>query len=160
MLEAITMSASLQNFLNPILVQILIAVLGVLGAVVTSWWSYRAAAEASEQKIREIELAYRHKLDENYLAHARSHIDTLYMPINHCLSTLAAQHYKLKARVASDKSAEVELRQACENYVKEIEGLLYYEKDVYLTPRLYESLHSFTEFIREVTLGLVDKGKS
>jgi len=74
----------------PLWAQIVIAILGsgtvgaIAGAISSSF--------ASRQKIKELEVTYRQKLDDSYLTNARQHIDSLYMPINISLSKLADKY--------------------------------------------------------------------
>lgn len=68
---------------------ILVALIGTTGVIVGAILTFLASAFAAQQKIKELEVTYRQKLDDTYLTNARLHIDTLYMPINISLSQLA-----------------------------------------------------------------------
>ncbi len=68
---------------------ILVALIGTVGVIVGAMLTFLASAFAAKQKIKELEVTYRQKLNETYLTNARLHIDTLYMPINLSLTQLA-----------------------------------------------------------------------
>jgi len=76
---------------------ILVALIGTTGIIVGAILTFFASAFTAQQKIKELDVAYRQKLDENYLANARLHIDTLYLPINIGLTKLVAEYRKFKS---------------------------------------------------------------
>jgi hypothetical protein len=104
---------------------------------------------AARQKIKELEVTYRQRLEENYRTNASSHIDTLYIPLNIILNKLDKQLKVLLDRIDYEKEAAIdEFRKACGEYIDEIWDLISQGKDVYLTGELEKRLRSFTEFIR------------
>jgi gas vesicle protein len=68
---------------------ILVALIGTVGVIIGAILTFLASAFTAKQKIKELEVTYRQKLNEIYLTNARFHIDTLYMPINISLTQLA-----------------------------------------------------------------------
>jgi len=61
---------------------ILVALIGTPGLVIGAILSFVVSAFSARQKIRELELTYRQKLDENISTNARLHLDDLYIPLN------------------------------------------------------------------------------
>src|SRR5437899_1966738 len=97
----------------PLWAQIVIAILGsgtiggIAGAISSSF--------ASRQKIKELELAYNQKSEENYRKNISAHLQTIYIPINIALSKLFNQYNKYRWSEPSNRQqAEAELRLVCE----------------------------------------------
>lgn len=54
----------------------------------------------ARQQIRQLEITYRQKLNDNFLQNTRQYIDTLYIPINKSLSKLEDSYQTYKRRKA------------------------------------------------------------
>lgn len=118
----------------------LIATIGVVaGAVLTSL----AAAYSARQKVREIELTYRQKLRENYLANARLYTNNIYVPISIAFRKLGDGHQRFRSR----KDTEDDFRYICSEYEKTISNLFERGADAFLTTELEERLRSFNNFL-------------
>jgi hypothetical protein len=75
----------------------LVALIGTIGVIVGAILTFLASAFAAKQKIKELDITYQQKLDETYLANARLHIDTIYLPINIGLTKLATEYRKFQS---------------------------------------------------------------
>ena len=153
---------------------ILVALIGASGIIVGAILTFLASTIAAQQKIKEINIAYKQKLDETYLANARMHIDTVYLPINIGLTNLAADYRKFKSHYQTfyqptlfsvldelsaererqeweEKNEEIkeEFRQACREFLEKISELTSQGKDAYLIVKLDEQLQSFTDFLED-----------
>src|SRR5713226_2595241 len=78
----------------PLWAQIVIALLGssIFGAIA----GVVSSSIAARQKFRELNIAYRHKLNDNLLQNTRQYIDTLYIPINRSLCKLEDKYEDCK----------------------------------------------------------------
>jgi hypothetical protein len=124
------------------------ALAGVLLTTVTTFF-------ANRQKIKEIELEYKHKLDEIYRTNARQYIDPLYKPLNRILTKLEGQYDAfLRGRYACenieelDTSDEERLKQAFEEFFASVSELLSDGDSGYLTLELDEALSDFSFFLK------------
>jgi hypothetical protein len=128
----------------------LIAAAGVVvGALVTAL----AAAYAAKQKTREVELTYRQKLQDNYLANARQFIEEVYVPISIALGTLS-DAFQFAKQFIDDKAGTID--PAAQNffgtsrdaYMLTIDDLFARGADAYLTSAVEIRLRSFNSFLR------------
>jgi hypothetical protein len=69
--------------------------LGIFTAILGNWFVVRA-------KIREVDLLYRQKLADSYLATAREYTRAIYVPLNVLLSTIADAYLELREHVDFD----------------------------------------------------------
>ena len=149
---------------------IFVAAIGATGLIIGAILTFLGTAFTAKQKITELEISYRQKMDENYLSNVRSHIETLYIPININLTKLANKLYvfksysqpeqnKRKTRLTAEKreekraylQAKEEFRRACQEYVRQISELFDKGNDIYLTTKIEEKLRSFNGLLDRLT---------
>ncbi len=114
------------------------------------------------------QLAYRQKMHENMIANARTHIETLYLPIDSSLSGLAEkyEYYKSCKRscetakfTSEDEEQNISIKAmlqqardeflwACKDYIRQRSEISSQGDDAYLIPKLEEGLRSFTNFLK------------
>ncbi|WP_161888558.1 hypothetical protein [Pontibacter russatus] len=135
---------------NTVLVGIVTASCTLIGVAFTAL----ATRYSAIQKIKEIEITYRQKLQEGYLSNARQQIGNVYAPLNIILSKLIENYVDFSNNIEfenamMDKSSEDKFRQSCNEYLTNIKGLIDRGADAYLTNQLEIYLRAFTSFIRE-----------
>jgi hypothetical protein len=131
----------------PLWAQIVIAIVGsgTVGAIAGAI----AASYAARQKIKELEVVYQQRLEENYRANIISHIQTLYIPINIALSKLVNEYNKYRwGNPTNRHQFAAEFRLACEKFVAQMLDIYDQGMDVYLTSELDLELRRLTFFIR------------
>jgi hypothetical protein len=131
----------------PLWATIVIAILGsgtvggIAGAI--------SSTSAAKQKIKELELAYRHTEEEKYHNNVSFHVQSLYIPINKSTSNLINEFNKYKRIRQKINQAEIDFRQVCEKFVNQMLEIYEEGMDVYLTDEVDEQLRNFTFFIRD-----------
>jgi len=128
--------------------------LTIFGAILGALIAGAANAYAARQKIREVEIAYGHKLRDGYLENARKMAEDVYLPINIALTTLSKSFDQFRARVDFDnKSAPIGAQNrfiaSIRAYLKEIDGLFALGADAYLTNELDAAIRRFNSFLSE-----------
>lgn len=139
----------------PLWVQLIIGIFGsgTVGAIAGAI----SSSTSSRHRLRELEISYRQKLDENYLINARSHIDTIYIPFNAILTKLEKDHDRFARKCyinkndALDETDVKEFKDACNVYLQEVSNLFSDGKDVYLTGELSRWFGEFNNFL-EISL--------
>lgn len=125
----------------------LIAALGiVLGAVATGIFSIVAAG----RKVREIEVTYQQRLQENYLENARVYTRSVYMPLATALTKLSAafQEYRSELEELQDTIPVVErLYEAVGSFVDLVKNLQDQGAAAFLTIALENELEDFIAFL-------------
>jgi hypothetical protein len=120
----------------------------VLGALVTS----AAAAYSARQKLREIELTHRQQLRTNYLANARQHSKTLYVPLAISLADLTNTfqqfHGELPSVVGGAPVSQSAFEGECRSFMDDVGRLFQRGASAFLTVELEERLISFCNFVR------------
>jgi hypothetical protein len=86
----------------PLWAQIVIALLG--GSFFGALASVIVSPIAARQQIRQLEITYRQKLNDNLIQNTSQHIDTLYIPINKSLSKLDYSYKTYKRRKSALRS--------------------------------------------------------
>jgi hypothetical protein len=86
----------------PLWAQIVIALFG--GSFFGALASVIVSPVIARQQIRQLEITYRQKLNDNFIQNTRQHINTLYIPINKSLSKLDDSYKIYKRRKAVLKS--------------------------------------------------------
>lgn len=138
---------------NTLLIGIVTASCTLIGVTFTAL----ATRYSASQKIKEVEITYRQKLQENYLANARQQIKSVYAPLNIILSMLIDQYVEFNTSrqfgdAKTDDGSEEKFRQVCNEYLESIKDLINRGADAYLTNQLEISLRSVSSFIK-VSLG-------
>jgi hypothetical protein len=124
--------------------------------------------EAYRQQIRQSELIYRQKLNDNLLQSTKQYIDTLYIPINRSLTRLETSYelyginkltlWGLKRFKKSDQQSTELLRrntkksfedfmQACKAHKKLMKEITDQGTDIYLTMDFDKQLNSFNNLL-------------
>lgn len=131
----------------PLWAQIVIGILGsgTIGGVAGAF----SSSYASRQKIKELELTYRQKLEENYRSNIASHLQALYIPINTAISKLLNQHnrYEWSSR-SNRKQAEADFRLVCEQFIEQMLEIYDKGEDIYLSGEIDRRLSDLTFFIK------------
>jgi hypothetical protein len=92
-IQTVTPAPETAPKVDPAVVNALIAVVGVvIGAVLTAI----SSAYTARQKIKEIEIVYKQKLQENYLANARQYITDVYIPISIALTRINNKYHSFR----------------------------------------------------------------
>ena len=111
------------------------------------------AAFNAKQKIKELELAHSHALQETYLTNARQYIKTIYVPISLSLTKLSMAYYDFRKHNSPDDALSDEERDvfksAMTDFVTTIDGLLARGTSAFLTNDLDNQLLSFKNFVNE-----------
>ena len=147
----------------PLWTQIVIALLGssIFGAIA----GIISSSIAARQKFRELDIAYRQKLNDNFLHITQQAVISLYIPINRSLSNLDNKYKEFAflkmlcdggARPADKsergladmvKEKEKAFRDASLEHKKLIDQLGQEGTDLYLPMEFEEKIHDFTEFL-------------
>lgn len=147
----------------PLWVQIVIALLGssIFGAIA----GVISSSLAARQKFRELEIAYRQKLNDNFLHITQQSVDSLYIPLNKSLSNLYNKYKEFaflkmlfdngvrpvekndKGLAETVKEKEKAYRDACLEHKKLVDQLGHEGKDLFLPMEFEEKLHDFAEFL-------------
>jgi hypothetical protein len=125
----------------------LVAALGVvLGAAATGF----ATVVAANRKVREVELAFLQRLQENYLENARAYTQGVYMPIATALTRLSAEFGKYQSELeASNESAPAVARfyEAVGSFTEVVKDLQDRGAAAFLTTALEGELEDFIAFL-------------
>ncbi len=139
---------------------ILVTLIGTAGLVIGAILSFVASAFSARQKIRELELTYRQKLDENISTNARLHLDDLYIPLNAGLTKLENNYDELMATyhgtpdrpgqiMAEQVSLMDKFHQDCKEFIEQISELYNRGVDAYLSTKIDNQLRTFVWFIQQ-----------
>lgn len=71
------------------------AIVAAGGAVIGAGFTAVASAFTARQKIRELDVAYKQRLQDGYLANARAYTHTLYIPLGITLTKLSEAYLAL-----------------------------------------------------------------
>ncbi len=126
------------------------ALLGVGGVVLGVIATSIGAAYSARQRIREVELTYRQKLRENYLANARAYLNHVYVPLSTLLTRLSAAYLAFRPYFGgtnSDPKHADEFRAACIEFDNRLAELIGAGADAFLTTELEERLDSFRSLL-------------
>lgn len=118
---------------------------GLIGAFI--------AAFNAKQKIKELEVAHSHVLQETYLANARKHTEEIYLPISLSLTKLSTAYYDFRKNNSPDDALSDEERDAFKSamtdFVTTIDSLFASGMSAFLTNDLDNQLLSFKNFVQE-----------
>lgn len=122
----------------------------VIGATVTAI----ASAFSARQKIRELDVTYKQRLREGYLANARAYTHALYVPLGILITRLSNAYLALRPHIPPDytKPADPQLEVflvQCHEYLSAMDGYFARGADAFLTSELDERVRTLNAFIRE-----------
>jgi len=118
---------------------------GILVAIIGNLFVVRA-------KVREVDLLYRQKLADSYLATARTYTREIYVPLNVLLSQLADAYLELREHIdfenatvpASDAAA---FRLGAQSFITDLSALVSRGADAFLTTDVEARLRDFRHFL-------------
>jgi hypothetical protein len=119
--------------------------LGIVTAILGNWFVVRA-------KIREVELLYRQKLADSYLATARDYTRAIYVPLNVLLSTLADAYLELREHVDFDSGTAppgdaTAFGIQVQTFITGLDALVAQGADAFLTTDVESRLRDFKHFL-------------
>jgi len=130
--------------------KVVAALIGVGGVVLGVIATSIGAAYTARQRIREVELTYRQRIRENYLANARAYLTDVYVPLSTLLSRLSASYVAFRpffSGAQSDPNHANQFRTACTEFDDRLAALIGAGADAFLTTDLEEHLDSFRGFL-------------
>lgn len=130
------------------------ALVGIAGAIAGALLLAATNAYAANQKIKEVELGYLHKLREGYLENARKLSDKVYIPLNILITELVSAYDKFRAKADLDSGtvptgSHNTFLAATRRYLEGTNELMARGADAYLTAELEERLRTFNSFVLE-----------
>ncbi|MFI5915601.1 hypothetical protein [Dactylosporangium sp. NPDC051541] len=129
----------------------LTAVITAAGVVLGAVASATAVVVAANRKVRELEVTYRQKLQDNYLENARAYTNSVYVPLATSVTKLAAEYERLRTKAPEDDDAVVrtaEFDAAVTSFIAAIEGLQDRGAAAFLTVSIEEELGRFVAFLK------------
>jgi hypothetical protein len=121
----------------------------VLGGALTTLGTLITA----RNKLAELQLVHRQQLADAHLQSARSHTETIYIPLNAALSELADAFLVLREQISeqpntTSSTAVDSFREAIHAFLLQVRDITGGGKDAYLTADFDAGLREFTAFLR------------
>jgi hypothetical protein len=132
--------------------KLLLGGIGIAGVLLGAAVTAAANAYAAKQKVKELNLIYRQKLQDNYHENARRVSAEVYIPIAIALTNLTKSYEEFRSQVNFDNkevpaTAKTAFDVQCSSFLAVIDDLMDRGADAYLTIELDQTLQTFTGFV-------------
>lgn len=138
-----------------------VAVVAAIGAIGGAVLTVVGSVYASRRREAELRIEYAQRLQDRYLENARGHLEQVYLPLHAAVSTLVAGLRQVRLRTDPETGelhgdAKLELRNACEAFLRQTSELLDGAAGAFLTSELEDRLEDFRQFLDD-SLDAVDE---
>ena len=151
--------------------EVLIALIGVIGAIFGALITAIIQYLSSKQKLKELEISYSQKTYDRLIESARNHLTDLYLPLNKEISSLLYHYtkYRNMYRITEDSNPEgqQEVREALKEFLESIsqfdesvEGIFKSGMTAYLIGAIEERLIDLRDLLeqsKEEPTGIIER---